>query len=145
MSASSESVPALFQPIQIGDIKLGHRVVLAPLTRFRADTEHVHTDLAVEYYTQRASVPGTLLITEATYISPESGGIPNVPGVWNEAQIAAWKKASTFHPGRCTCGIPSAHGWLTFGWARLRMQSMQRDRTSTSRYGHSGVLHVQRY
>ncbi|KAI0752143.1 NADH:flavin oxidoreductase/NADH oxidase [Fomes fomentarius] len=95
MSASSESVvPALFQPIQIGDIKLGHRVVLAPLTRFRADNEHVHTDLAVEYYTQRASVPGTLLITEATYISPESGGIPNVPGVWNEAQIAAWKKVT---------------------------------------------------
>lgn len=86
------STPALFQPIQVGDIKLGHRVVFAPLTRFRADAAHVHTDLGVEYYKQRASVPGTLLITEATYITAQAGGMPHVPGIWNDAQVAAWKK-----------------------------------------------------
>ncbi|KAI0742653.1 NADH:flavin oxidoreductase/NADH oxidase [Daedaleopsis nitida] len=86
------STPALFQPIKIGDIELSHRVVLAPLTRLRANQAHVHTDLAVEYYKQRASVPGTLLITEATYISAQSGGMPHVPGVWSDEQIAAWKK-----------------------------------------------------
>ncbi|KAI0355742.1 NADH:flavin oxidoreductase/NADH oxidase [Trametes cingulata] len=89
---SSSSTPKLFQPIQVGDITLGHRVVLAPLTRLRADSAHVHTDLGVEYYKQRASVPGTLLITEATYIKGQAGGMPNVPGIWNDAQIAAWKK-----------------------------------------------------
>ena len=93
-SSSSESspTPALFQPVQIGDITLGHRVVLAPLTRFRADSAHVHTDMGVEYYKQRASVRGTLLISEATYIAAQAGGMPNVPGIWNDAQIAAWKK-----------------------------------------------------
>ena len=46
----------LFSPIQIGRITLDHRVVMAPLTRHRANKGHVHKDLAVEYYGQRASV-----------------------------------------------------------------------------------------
>ncbi|QRV96275.1 NADH:flavin oxidoreductase/NADH oxidase [Ceratobasidium sp. AG-Ba] len=54
--------------------------------------QHVHTDLAVQYYAQRAEVPGTLLITEATFIAAEAGGFRNVPGIWNDAQVAAWKK-----------------------------------------------------
>ncbi|RDX42074.1 NADH:flavin oxidoreductase/NADH oxidase [Lentinus brumalis] len=89
---SSESTPALFQPIKVGDITLAHRVVLAPQTRYRADAAHVHTDLGVKFYEQRASVPGTLLITEATYISAQASGQPHAPGIWNDAQIAAWKK-----------------------------------------------------
>ena len=67
---------------------------MAPLTRYRANSAHVHTDLAVEYYSQRASVPGTLLITEATFISPRASGYPNVPGIYNADQIAAWKKVT---------------------------------------------------
>ncbi|KAG8691674.1 hypothetical protein FRC08_010112 [Ceratobasidium sp. 394] len=82
----------LFQPLQVGDITLQHRVVMAPLTRYRADKQHVHGDLAVQYYAQRAEVPGTLLITEATFIAAEAGGYNNVPGIWSDAQIAAWKK-----------------------------------------------------
>ncbi|KAI0665907.1 NADH:flavin oxidoreductase/NADH oxidase [Trametes maxima] len=89
---SSANTPALFQPIQVGDVKLGHRVVLAPLTRNRADNAHVHTDVGVEYYVQRGSVRGTMLISEGTFIAPQAGGITNVPGIWNDAQIAAWKK-----------------------------------------------------
>ncbi|KAF8754630.1 oxidoreductase [Rhizoctonia solani] len=69
MSLSSSK---LFTPLQLGDITLAHRVVMAPLTRFRADDSHAHTELGVEYYAQRAEVPGTLLITEATPISPEA-------------------------------------------------------------------------
>jgi len=82
----------LFQPLQVGNATLQHRLVMAPLTRFRADDNHVHTAIAKEYYAQRASVPGTLLITEATFISPRASGYPNVPGIWNSAQIAAWKQ-----------------------------------------------------
>ena len=91
-SSSAGATPALFSPIQIGEMKLAHRIVLAPLTRFRNDDAHVPTDLGVEYYAQRASVPGTLLISEATYISPEASGQANAPGIWNDAQVAAWKK-----------------------------------------------------
>ncbi|KAI0916451.1 hypothetical protein AcV5_002945 [Taiwanofungus camphoratus] len=86
--------PKLFQPIQVGNVTLGHRVVLAPLTRFRANKDHVHGDLAVEYYAQRASSPGTLLITEATFIAPQAGGYDYVPGLWNEEQVAAWKRVT---------------------------------------------------
>ncbi|KDQ07581.1 hypothetical protein BOTBODRAFT_166837 [Botryobasidium botryosum FD-172 SS1] len=84
--------PKLFQPLKVGEIKLQHRVVMAPLTRYRADDQHVHSDIGLEYYTQRASTPGTLLITEGTIISKEAGGYANAPGIYTEDQIAAWKK-----------------------------------------------------
>ncbi|KAH9854278.1 NADH:flavin oxidoreductase/NADH oxidase [Lenzites betulinus] len=88
----SNSVPKLFQPLQVGDVTVQHRVVLAPLSRMRASPQHVHSDLAVTYYGQRASLPGTLLISEATFITPYAGLYPNVPGIWNDEQIASWKK-----------------------------------------------------
>ncbi|KAI0744235.1 NADH:flavin oxidoreductase/NADH oxidase [Daedaleopsis nitida] len=89
---SGSATPALFSPIQVGDITLAHRVVLAPQTRYRADAAHVPTDLGVEFYKQRASVPGTLLITEATFVSPQASGQPHAPGIWNDEQVAGWKK-----------------------------------------------------
>lgn len=84
----------LFKPVRVGELTLGHRIVLAPLTRYRANHAHVHGDLAVQYYTQRASTPGTLLISEATFIAEKAGGEGNVPGVWNDEQVAAWKRVS---------------------------------------------------
>ncbi|CAD6573770.1 MAG: hypothetical protein ASARMPRED_006288 [Alectoria sarmentosa] len=86
--------PTLFDPIRIGSIPLSHRIAMAPLTRYRADDAHVHTSLATEYYSQRASVPGTLLITEATFISPRATGYANVPGIYNKDQIEAWKNVT---------------------------------------------------
>ena len=44
-----------------------------------------------EYYSQRGSVSGTLLIAEATFITPQAGGYPNIPEIYSDAQIAAWK------------------------------------------------------
>ena len=82
----------LFEPLQIGPYKLSNRAIMAPLTRFRADDNHVQLPFVKEYYTQRACVPGTLLITEATFISPKASGYPNVPSVHSEEQIAAWKE-----------------------------------------------------
>ncbi|KAI0058462.1 hypothetical protein BV25DRAFT_1891339 [Artomyces pyxidatus] len=86
------STPKLFQPATVGDLTLGHRVVMPPLTRFRANKDHVQGPMNQEYYEQRASAPGTLIITEGTFIAPQSGGFANAPGIWNDAQIAAWKK-----------------------------------------------------
>ncbi|KAI0063566.1 NADH:flavin oxidoreductase/NADH oxidase [Artomyces pyxidatus] len=83
----------LFQPIQFGHAALKHRVVMAPLTRNRGDKTHTHTDLALEHYSTRASVPGTLIITEATFISHKASGYTfHAPGIWREDQIASWKK-----------------------------------------------------
>ncbi|EJD07844.1 NADH:flavin oxidoreductase/NADH oxidase [Fomitiporia mediterranea MF3/22] len=87
-----QSDAKLFQPIRVGHLNLAHRIVFAPLTRFRADDAHVPTDIMVEYYTQRASVPGTLLIAEGTVIAARAGGIGNVPGIWSDAQVQGWKK-----------------------------------------------------
>lgn len=64
---------------------------MAPLTRFRCAEDHSPLAIALEYYRQRASVPGTLLIVEATLISPAHGGFAHAPGIWNEEQIAGWK------------------------------------------------------
>ncbi|KAJ7701962.1 hypothetical protein B0H17DRAFT_923905 [Mycena rosella] len=85
--------PQLFEPLKVGNIALQHRVVLAPLTRFKATaTEHVpFLPLVADYYAQRASTPGTLLITEATFIAARAGGYDHIPGIWSPAQIAAWK------------------------------------------------------
>ncbi|KAI0647402.1 FMN-linked oxidoreductase [Trametes meyenii] len=91
----SEPVPKLFQPATVGELTVAHRIVLAPLTRVRANKQHVHGDLAVQYYGQRASVPGTLLITEATYIAAQAGGLSlgaQIPGIWSKEQVAGWKR-----------------------------------------------------
>lgn len=81
----------LFEPLKIGKLTLSHRVGLGPLTRYRASDDHVPLEFVKEYYGQRASVPGTLLISEAMHISPEDGGNANVPGIYNQRQIDAWK------------------------------------------------------
>lgn len=81
----------LFEPIRVGTMGLRHRVAMAPLTRLRADSDHIQQPLAIEYYTQRACVPGTLLIAEATLISPAHAGMPHGPGIWTQEQITGWK------------------------------------------------------
>lgn len=94
----ASTVQKLFQPIRVGITNLQHRVVLAPMTRNRADAQHVHGELALEYYKQRTSTAGTLAITEATFIAARAGGYEYVPGIWNDEQIAAWKKVRTHFP-----------------------------------------------
>ncbi|KII83265.1 hypothetical protein PLICRDRAFT_180531 [Plicaturopsis crispa FD-325 SS-3] len=87
------STPKLFQPIKVGTVTLGHRVVHPPMTRYRVrDSNHIPHPIVTEYYTQRSSIPGTLVISEALFISPQAGGMRNVPGIWNAEQVAAWKQ-----------------------------------------------------
>ena len=89
---AAQQTPALFKPIKVGRITLQHRVVLAPLTRFRVYASHVPGPQQASYYAQRGSTPGSLLITEATLISHDAGGYAHVPGIYTEEQIQAWKK-----------------------------------------------------
>lgn len=71
---------------------LSHRVAMAPLSRYRCDDDWVPLPMAKEYYEQRATVPGTLLITEATFISKSAVGRFNIPGIYSEAQITRWRE-----------------------------------------------------
>ncbi|KIX00587.1 uncharacterized protein Z518_09652 [Rhinocladiella mackenziei CBS 650.93] len=82
----------LFKPLKIGNVEVKHRIGMAPLTRLRATDHRVPTPLMKEYYGQRASVPGTLIIAEGTFVSPSAaGGFANAPGIWSQDQIAAWR------------------------------------------------------
>ncbi len=87
----SDTNSTLFQPIQAGDIQLANRIVMAPLTRNRSPGA-IPTALAAEYYSQRASAG--LIVTEATPVSHQGQGYADVPGIYNQEQVAAWKKVT---------------------------------------------------
>src|SRR5271170_3525630 len=90
MSTNTES--KLFTPVQIGAVKLKHRVVMAPLTRSRSiQPGDIPNDLMLEYYTQRAS-DGGFIISEATTIAISGRGWYGTPGMYSDQQIAGWKK-----------------------------------------------------
>jgi NADPH2 dehydrogenase len=87
------STSKLFHPVKVGHFDLKHHIVLAPLTRQRANpATAVPQPNAKVYYAQRASAPGTLLITEGTFIAAKAGGLEGVPGIWSDEQISAWKE-----------------------------------------------------
>jgi len=79
----------LFNPLKLGALTLPNRILLAPLTRTRADAGHMPNALMAEYYSQRAT--GGLLITECTMVAPGTSAFINEPGIYSDAQIAAWK------------------------------------------------------
>lgn len=83
----------LFTPLQLGDLTLPNRVIMAPLTRNRAlpDGDVPH-ELNAKYYAQRASAG--LIIAEATQISPEGKGYIQTPGIHSDAQVAGWQKVT---------------------------------------------------
>jgi N-ethylmaleimide reductase len=84
--------PALFSPLKIGPYQLKHRLVMAPLTRMRAEKPSLAPrPLNVEYYAQRAT-PGGLLIAEASPIAATGFGSPGVPGIYSQAQIEGWRE-----------------------------------------------------
>ncbi|MEO6909947.1 MAG: alkene reductase, partial [Edaphobacter sp.] len=92
-------MPSLFDPIQLGDLHLPNRIFMAPLTRLRGTPEHIPTPLMIDYYTQRAGAG--LILTEGTPIDPLGVGYANVPGLWSQQQVEAWKPvtAAVHHAG----------------------------------------------
>ena len=83
---------ALFQPLRLGDIELANRMVMAPLTRNRAEAGNVPGNMTIEYYAQRASLG--LLIAEATQVSAQAQGYIATPGLHTPEQIAGWRKVT---------------------------------------------------
>ncbi len=79
----------LFDSLQVGDLTLPNRIVMAPLTRSRAGHERVPNALMASYYRQRASAG--LILSEATSVTPMGVGYANTPGVWSKEQVAGWK------------------------------------------------------
>src|SRR5690349_17461036 len=82
-------MPTLFDPLQIGDLTLKNRIVMAPLTRQRAGNVRVPNALMAKYYAERASAG--LIISEATSVTPQGVGYPDTPGIWSDEQVEGWK------------------------------------------------------
>jgi N-ethylmaleimide reductase len=82
----------LFSPLQLGPHELSNRLVMAPLTRCRAGSGGIPTELNAEYYAQRATAG--LILSEATCISPQGLGYPATPGIWNGDQVAGWAQVT---------------------------------------------------
>lgn len=80
----------LLDPITIGDLRLPNRILMAPLTRNRANGEaRLPNAMMREYYTQRASAG--LILTEATSVAPSGVGYPHTPGIWSMDQVEGWR------------------------------------------------------
>ncbi|WP_405137412.1 alkene reductase [Nocardia sp. NBC_01388] len=79
----------IFTAFRLGDLELSHRLVMAPMTRNRAEDDGAPSGLMTEYYTQRAAAG--LIIAEATTPSRVGLTYPNIPGLYNDAHIAGWR------------------------------------------------------
>jgi len=80
----------LWNPIAVGDLRLEHRLAMAPMTRSRATPAGVPTALNAEYYKQRAST--AMIITEGTQPSEDGQGYLLTPGIHTDAQTAGWRQ-----------------------------------------------------
>src|SRR6202048_904082 len=84
--------PSLFSPLEVGPYHLKHRLVMAPLTRMRAEKPSLAPrPLNAEYYGQRATAGG-LIIAEASPVVATGFGSLGVPGTYSEHQIKGWRK-----------------------------------------------------
>jgi N-ethylmaleimide reductase len=90
----------LLSGVRLGQLALANRIVMAPMTRSRADTDAVPGDVMVNYYTQRASAG--LIISEGIAPSADGLGYCRTPGLFHDAQVAAWR--------RVTVGVHAAGG-----------------------------------
>ena len=82
----------LFQPLKMGDLTLPNRILMAPLTRSRAEDDHIPTSLMAEYYAQRASAG--LIIAEATMVMAGNSAFWREPGIYSAAQISGWQQTT---------------------------------------------------
>lgn len=83
---------ALFSSFQIGDLTLANRILMAPLTRCRAEADHVPGPLMAEYYAQRAGAG--LIIAEATMVMQGHSAFWREPGIYSDKQVAGWRQTT---------------------------------------------------
>lgn len=83
----------LFRPVAVGKSTLRNRIFMAPMTRMRASSAECPTLLVAKYYSQRATAG--LIVTEATQISAQGKGYFGTPGIYTDAQEAAWSRVTS--------------------------------------------------
>lgn len=90
-TTQSTAPPHISTPLQLGDLTLRNRNVMASLTRNRAVPTNVPNKFNVEYYTQRAKGGAGLIMSEGTLVSQQGTEWPNAPGLWSDEQVAGWR------------------------------------------------------
>src|SRR6202021_317817 len=119
------STDILFKPLKLGALNLPNRIVMPPLTRMRAGPGGVPTAINAQYYGQRASAG--LNITEATAISVQGHGYPQMPGIHGTEQVEGWRLV--------TSAVHAQGG-------RIALQIVHHGRWSHSSYNPDGSLPV---
>ena len=84
---------SLFDSVRVGRHLLRNRLVMAPMTRSRAQFDGTPGELAAEYYAQRADIG--LIVTEGTQPSDDGQGYLTTPGIYTDAHVAGWKKVTS--------------------------------------------------
>lgn len=79
----------LFDPLQVGELRLPNRILMAPLTRSRAGATRVPNELMAQYYRQRATAG--LILSEATSVTAMGVGYADTPGIWSDEQVQGWR------------------------------------------------------
>jgi N-ethylmaleimide reductase len=82
-------MPDLFAPVEVGSLRLSNRIVMAPMSRNRADAAEAANALTAKYYGQRAGAG--LIVTEASPVSPHGRANRSAPGIWSDTQVAGWR------------------------------------------------------
>jgi N-ethylmaleimide reductase len=147
LSIPTMSTSKLFQSTRIGDIEVANRIVMAPLTRSRADEakgDIPGSAMNVDYYRQRSGAG--LIISEGTQVSPVGKGYMATPGIYSDAQVEGWKPitqavhdagskiiAQIWHVGRIT------HPDLTGGAHPVAPSAIQ---PKVVAYTHNGKVDV---
>ena len=85
-------MPTLFDPLALGELTLTNRVVMAPMTRNRADSNGVPGTAMVDYYAQRASAG--LIVAEGAWPEPEGQAYCRQPGIFSREQVRAWRRVT---------------------------------------------------
>ena len=124
----------LFEPVRLGELELANRIVMAPMTRSRADDRGVPTAEMIEYYRQRASAG--LIVAEGTAPSASGLGYCRTPAIYNAEQIAAWKAVTDavhaegglivlqlMHVGRAASALNKPAGAATVAPSAIRART----------------------
>lgn len=124
----------LFEPVRLGELELGNRIVMAPMTRSRASVQAVPTAEMVDYYRQRASAG--LIIAEGTAPSADGLGYCRTPGIYDSAQIEGWRQVTRavsnaggrmvlqlMHVGRAACRQNKPAGARTVAPSAIRART----------------------
>lgn len=125
----------LLETSQLGKLNLKNSMVMAAMTRCRANEEGVVGDMTVEYYNQRVSAG--MILSEGINISEDALGSPFTPGIFTKEQIEAWKKvtdavhaqggkivAQLWHTGRVGHSV-DRNGKLPVSASDVKIEGMQ--------------------